>query len=842
MQVKWLEGAPGVKSGVTFGLPWKQGVLTHLSHFRLNQYPVQSWPMAFWPDGSIKWTAHATVIDKTEEKEFNLIKDDTSVCEDGITISETDTEVMIDIGCLKYSLAKSGHYLIKRIVDRDGSLVARDGQVVAVMEEGQLEGGQRITTEQVLVGEISKLVIERKGPLQVTVKIKGVCGEQNECPFTIRLIFYYQLPQIKVIHTFFYNGNPDQHFIKGLGLELSTKLTGSPYNRHIRLATKSGIYNEPAQLLASRRFRQSDLYRKQIDGEIVQPTKETEAIFNQAKGQAVWQDFKFTQTSYQGGRFRKRTSSKQAWVDIPTINQTRGLLYVGGENGGISIGLKDFNEKYPSQLGVRGVAKDLTTLSIWFWSPDQEAMDLRHYSNETHVKSAYEGFDEMRATPVGIANTSEAYLTFFASHPSKTMLFDLAHDYQKPSLLISDPKYYYESGATGIWPLKEMSNPKIKYLEEQLDQLLLFYQREIEQRHWYGYWNYGDIMHTYDATRKQWFYDMGGYAWQNTELVPNLWLWYSFFRTGNPEIFRLIEAMTRHNSEVDRYHFGEYKGLGSRHNVSHWGCGCKEVRISMACLYKYYYYLTADERMLDLLDEVKDADQTLDQLDPMREHFPEEVGLTHARVGPDWVALSSNWMSRWERTGERVYLEKILTGLNTLKKMPHRLLTGPTYCYDTRTSELIPINNDEGSYHMVIAFGAPQVWLELADLLNDEAFKDMIAEFGQVYAMSEDEKLNFFNGQSKGDYFHWPMFASGLIAYAASRFDDQELGKQAWQLLLNESLSDIKLPVVIDQTNSWETLDEIPWVTTNTVSQWGLNVLMCLRFIPDQLDETFPSQ
>lgn len=26
--------------------------------------PLQSWPTAFWPDGSVKWTAHAAVFGK----------------------------------------------------------------------------------------------------------------------------------------------------------------------------------------------------------------------------------------------------------------------------------------------------------------------------------------------------------------------------------------------------------------------------------------------------------------------------------------------------------------------------------------------------------------------------------------------------------------------------------------------------------------------------------------------------------------------------------------------------------------------------------------------------------
>ncbi|MGO4376463.1 hypothetical protein AB4Z21_38055, partial [Paenibacillus sp. MCAF20] len=138
------------------------------------------------------------------------------------------------------------------------------------------------------------------------------------------------------------------------------------------------------------------------------------------------------------------------------------------------------------------------------------------------------------------------------------------------------------------------------------------------------FWDYGDFMHSYDPVRHVWNYDLGGCAWQNTELVPNMWLWVMFLRSGRGDLFRLAEAMTRHTSEVDVYHFGEYAGLGSRHNVVHWGCGCKEARIAMAGLHRYYYYLTADERIGDLMDEVKDADYSTVNLDPMRAYFPKD--------------------------------------------------------------------------------------------------------------------------------------------------------------------------------------------------------------------------
>ena len=38
--------------------------------------------------------------------------------------------------------------------------------------------------------------------------------------------------------------------------------------------------------------------------------------------------------------------------------------------------------------------------------------------------------------------------------------------------------------------------------------------------------------------------------------------------------------MTRHTGEVDMYHLGRWKGLGTRHGVQHWGDSAKQVRAS----------------------------------------------------------------------------------------------------------------------------------------------------------------------------------------------------------------------------------------------------------------------
>ncbi|MEE7560805.1 Tat pathway signal sequence domain protein, partial [Xanthomonas sp. Kuri4-2] len=177
----------------------------------------------------------------------------------------------------------------------------------------------------------------------------------------------------------------------------------------------------------------------------------------------------------------------------------------------------------------------------------------------------------------------------------------------------------HAAGAFGPqWSPAPAANAAAQALETQLAWYFHFYRQEVEQRRWYGFWDYGDVMHSYDGDRHVWRYDVGGYAWDNSELSTDLWLWYYFLRSGRQDVFRMAEAMTRHTGEVDVHHLGRFAPLGSRHNVRHWGDSAKQLRISTAANRRFLYYLTADERTGELLREQVEALRTLQRVLPGR--------------------------------------------------------------------------------------------------------------------------------------------------------------------------------------------------------------------------------
>ena len=304
--------------------------------------------------------------------------------------------------------------------------------------------------------------------------------------------------------------------------------------------------------------------------------------------------------------------------------------------------------------------------------------------------------------------------------------------------------------------------------------------------------------------------------------------------------------MSRNSADVDIYHFGDLKGLGSRHNVVHWGDSCKEPRIAMAGHHRALYYLMGgDPRIGDAMDDVKDADYATLNMDPLRYFYKkEEMKLpTHARSGPDWSTYCSNWYTAWERDNDNHYRDKIVTGINDLKKSPMRMISGSNYEYDPETGHLGYIGESAaGGAHLAVCMGGPETWFELAELLDDEVFKDMLVQYGEFYFLPVEEKKKISNGLLTGNGFVYPYMASALCGYAARETNNAELAYQVWQVLIHslagkDKKDNFDIGVYKNYFNN-ENLEEMFWISTNFTSQWCLNVIVALELTKDYIKDS----
>ncbi|WP_148229036.1 hypothetical protein [Parasphaerochaeta coccoides] len=888
-----LHNLPGrAQSGyVTFGCIWEQGEFPGTRDFHLRtsdgtELPVQSRITAYYPDGSVKWTAHTADAGRmTAEVELigSVLAPDTKSCKEnrrgmkahaGISVipdfpcvssSSASSFPMVSMnagsekgsfditaGDVSFTVCSHGRFLFKdfRV---NGELRVHGAFPVLKLERRAVEETIETRTVTDFLGEISSMEVEEDGPFHVLFRYEGIhknpiSGEEL-IPFVIRMGMGIGSDSLSFTHTFLYDGEEKRDFLKGVGISFDARIQGEMYNRHIRFLGDAGSFHESVAQLLSWRPRIPDaVYAAQCRGELLYPEGAVLANIKRIlPDMPFWDTYDFCQDNPGHFKVRKKTGIPDVcWLDCLDGQYAGGGLSHGGENGSLSFVLRDFAKRHPAGYTVSGLAGSRTRTDVWFYSPAAEAYDFRHYTDRGYNQVYYEGYDFFGASAYGIAATSECTLSW-GSEPvtAEVRLQELAHQVDNPPIYVGDPEFYHRCRAFGYWSLPSRSIESRRYLEEQLDKAIEFYRNEVEQRNWTGLFNHGDFMHTYDKERHVWRYDMGGYAWDNTELVPTLWLWLMFMRSGREDVFTLAEKLSRHASEIDVYHFGRYKGLGSRHNVRHWGCPCKEARIAMAGHHRYFYYLTGDRRMEDIFAELKDNELTFLEKDPLGE-FYDKAEMTypaHARSGPDWSSLCSNWMTQWERFNDAAYREKIMVGIRDIEAAPLKLISGPDFEFDPKTVRLRYIGEcSTGGTHLQICMGAPSVWMEMGDLLGYEPWKKMMADYGRFYFLSREQQLRESGGSIGEREFSLPFMAAAMGAYGAWYLGDRNTALAVWRGLLSALISDNNFQgfsmTQAQNVGNKENLIEIPWISTNFAAQWCLNVIMTLDFIEDDLPET----
>jgi len=845
----------------TFGGVWEKGEVYEPNFLLKNeggkQVPVQSKIMAQWPDGSIKWSAHTADSEKMSGSvELLPIFSDTKVqldMEHAIRIEKTSGWFLVDTGELTLKIPRGGSLpageLAKELCFRQVLQAEAINPVLCLERQTEKikDGDGRTKSREVqeYKGEIYSVMIEEKGPYQAVFCFRGshVVGETAKMPFVIRMYLGSGNREIRFLHTFLYDGNETKDFLKGMGIRFAMPMRGKLYDRHIQYGTEGSIFHENAVILDSNRPNLPlDVLANQQAGR--RCTYDAGSDVGQAAANLpIWQNYAICQDSAYHYAIRKSTYQDCCQLVCRQGRRSDGVMAVTGCEGGMLFGIRDFWKKYPSSLEVEALGRQVCQCTVWFYSPDAEAFDFRHYEKKSYPETCYEGFEEVGASAQGIGVTSECKIMCVRMVPEEAAIRQFAASLHKPAVYVGVPEYYYKKRAFGCWSLKQTETETERWLEEQLERAFDFYKEEIKSRDWYGLFDYGDVMHTYDAIRHCWKYDVGGYAWQNTELVPTYWLGLYFMRTGREDVFSVLEAMSRHCSEVDIYHFGQYQGLGSRHNVRHWGCSCKEPRIAMAGHYRFLYYLTGDLRLADIFDEVRDSDLSMENLIHSKEQAPDGDVHICVRSGPDWSSFVSNWMTWYERTLSPVYRDKILQGIKDIYETPYGLASGPDFYYDKKEAHLIYKGEIEKTpnQHLQICMGAPQIWLETADMLEDDRLNQLLAELGSFYFLDKAEKERLTEGKISSRPFSWPMFATGVSAYGAMWNKDADLAILTWKILLGDLVYSHGFegyaPITYAKDDSGRQYKEIPWITTNCTSQWCLNVIMCLDFIREYLPD-----
>lgn len=865
--VGWLERpGPAWFAGTTFGVPWPQGKHEPEATFALETedgtpLPVQTWPIAYWPDGSLKWSAHAvpgSAAAATRSSTFTLAPGSAAQPESAIETASGDGGVTIDTGVIRATFEAGGEEVVTALLRGDRE-VARAGKLVGFNQNAPaaVESGSVALTP--IVSQVEKVTLEQDGPTRAVVKVEGmhgdVEGDRRWLPFVLRFYFYAGSDAVRVMHTFIFDGDEQKDFISGLGLRMSVPMRDELHDRHIRFTGQDrGVFGEAVRGITGLRRDPGQAVREaQVAGKKTPPLEEwAPAVSERMELIPAWGDYTLSQLSADGFEIRKRTKEGHGWIASAAGDRAGGSGYIGGPGGGLGFGLRDFWQSHPTQLDIRNAATETAEVTLWLWSPEAKAMDLRFYHDgmgmDTYPEQleglnvTYEDYEPGFGTPHGIARTSELMLWVCEATPERERLADFSEAVAAPPLLACAPEQLIAAEVFGkLFGRPDRSTPPKAQLEDQLDFQIAYYQDQIENQRWYGFWDFGDVMHTYDPDRHTWRYDVGGFAWANSELSPDLWLWYSYLRSGRADVFRMAEAMSRHGGEVDSYHLGRFKDLGTRHNVQHWGCSAKQLRISTPIYRRFFYYLTADERTGDLMRDLLGADQTFVELDPIRkirsEPFEPRPNALGVGLGTDYSALAAAWLTEWERTGDIRWRDKLVAGMESIGEMPKGYFSPATY--DMETGRFTNTDPDAvGVSHLSAVFGLVEVNAELTQLLDVPSFRAAWLQYCRLYNASREEQEAAL-GQHLGR-LNLRDHHSRLTAYAAVQLDDPTLAERAWREFGVSGGQVRREPFEarrVEGAAVLKPIDEESQISTNAAAQWSLAAIQNLALVGDALEK-----
>ncbi|WP_242526468.1 Tat pathway signal sequence domain protein [Novosphingobium sp. KA1] len=867
IDLHWLDGtAPAWDAGQSFGVPWPRGTLRHAGRLAARTedgapLPVQSWPLAYWPDGSIKWSGHALPAGHHAPEQVEITAGRPANPGETVSVEQLAEAVIVTVGPTRWRVPKTGSAVIAS-AEREGRVLLRDVALVARAQDAASGEEADTLSQQHFTSRIDSVTVEQTGPVRAVLKVDGIHAGAARAwlPFSLRLYFTSGSEAVRIVHSVIWDGDAEHDFLSGLGVTAHVPMRGGLHDRHVRLATENSLFAEAVRPLTGLRRDPGEAFRQaQIDGRAVPDLAALPETFAPLlESIPAWGDFRLFQGSSEGFLLTKRTRKGRAPIQSLEGHRARGLAYVGSPQGGAAIGMADFWKRHPVQLDIAGATGEEAQLTAWLWAPDAPAMDMRSYrdvlgmtdypAQNRGLDVTYEDYEPGWDSAKGIARTNELWLWALPATPDAATLESYAAHVARPPRLQASPAQIRAAGVFGDWALPAASGPAAEAVERQNDLLLGHYQGEIERRHWYGFWNHGDVMHTYDADRHQWRYDIGGYAWDNSELSTDLWLWYSYLRTGRADLFRMAEAMTRHTGEVDVYHAGPWAGLGTRHGVQHWSDSSKQPRVSNAAYRRIYYYLTGDERVGDLMRALIHSDLALQKVDIGRkvaDRAPESLppggiaavtkpqglpeGVIQLQFGTSWGSLVAAWFTEWERTGERHWRDRILAGMDSIAALPLQWWAGGAN-FDLTSGRFVSGGEQISVSHLNAVFGVVEIMAEVLPLVDAPRYRAAWIDYCAWYNAPAADWKRRFGEPPRGHNLR--QAHSRLTAYAAHALGDAALARRAWT-----EFHAGELPDRLTARSVGAGQVEIAGLSTNSAAQWGLGAIQNLALLPAGLVE-----
>ncbi|MBG89989.1 MAG: hypothetical protein CMO80_24250 [Verrucomicrobiales bacterium] len=544
--------------------------------------PAQFRELSRWrSNGSLKWVLVDLQSDLAagDSTEFRLAKGANPPPDQRISVHETERYVRVDTGALRFMVRRTKFNFLRKAWLRE------DGGERLVVDAGS-EGGVRAIDwekrEYWSHGDTNCVVeVEESGPLRAVVCAKGVHVDAEGKPFcrwVVRIHAFAGRSDLKVFHTFVFDGDPEKDLIRDVSLHLPLDFQATGKKRPGRV-TSMMLDNDWFSLPVL-----NDSGRKYV--ELIQERDGLAKLYFETFNKLPLGQIDVARIDPTGEVIsRARPFYYQA---IETGRRAPGIMDYSTPEFGASVAVRHFAEQHPNEIQIHPASD---TLRVHLWPEHGDAMNL----SRGRQRSAYSG-QEGIGNAVGLGKTQE-FTIHFHSGPEPDLPFLLAQE--KRVLFMLDPDYIARTKVFGeLHPHDPESYPEI---EKALEALFDWQVRHAKEYGWNGKWDFGATQIKWNHRSKTWS-QIARHGWTVNEVSNTYGPWLMYARSGDRKYFDWAEINTRYLIDVGTSHAGSTKGAQRRHAEKHWGGGTDSTHTYLHAPLAYYYF-TGDRRAYDVLLE-----------------------------------------------------------------------------------------------------------------------------------------------------------------------------------------------------------------------------------------------
>lgn len=570
---------------VTGGIPFQRGMVQDPEQLIVlgqdgNPIPRQIQATSYWPDNSLKWALLdvQTSIPAHGTTGLRIVVGESSPAPaQSVSVAENDRQIEVNTGVLRFVVRKNRFNLIDQAWLRlnDDS----EQQVVVPNENAGVRViDWRKNTFWSKNDPNCKVVVEERGPLRAVVHAHGTHVDESGksfCHWHVRIHAFAGKSQLRIFHTFVFDGDPEQDLIRDVSLHLPIHFVDKQQTRFWSAMLDDDLYSAPIHSSSPRKYV-----------ELIQESDQLAKLYIETFKKLPLGAIDAARVSSTGDILaRSRPWFYQA---IETGRTAPGILDYSTDGFGVSVAVREFAERHPNELQIH---PSTNTLRVHLWPEHGDPLNL----TRGRQTSAYSG-QEGKGDAVGAGTTQEMLFHF---HTGREIDLPLLRSQAGRLLLRLDPRYVAGTKAFGdIHPYDPENYPEI---EQTLEALFDWQVRHAERNHWTGKWDFGGTQIKWNNRAEMWS-QIARHGWTLNEVSNTYGPWIMYARTGDRKYFDWAERNTKNLVDIGTVHFGPDLGAQRRHAEKQWSGGTDSTHTYLHAPLAYYYF-TGDRRAYDVLME-----------------------------------------------------------------------------------------------------------------------------------------------------------------------------------------------------------------------------------------------